>query len=468
MRGLLDLSVAEVAAGLRRREYSVVDVVSASLTRIEETTELAAYVDVYADRALKIAQAHQTLLGNGIDLGPLHGVPIAVKDNVDVEGTLTAAGSRILQGNFSEEDATVVARLRKQGAIIVGTTNLHEFAWGGTTDNPHFGRTRNPWDLSRSPAGSSGGSGAAVAARTVFAALGTDTGGSVRLPASMNGVTGIRPGIGRVSNAGVYPLAWSLDTVGPLAGSAQDCAVLLDAMSGRDARDPQSYGHPTNSLAAMEDRGLRGARIGVISGVSRVQLQPAVLDAFDSTLALLERLGASVREIEILDLEAVVDALVIVDAVEPSAHHAPWLRSRPGDYGADVRANLEAGLVIPAVDYVQAQRYRAHVRRQFSDAFDQVDVLLTPTLPFTAPGVGQTTITIDSAERDVLTSLMRFTALASVPGLPAMSLPIGFDADGLPIGLQVIGAPDDEAGVLRLGAALQSQTDWHQRRPSLA
>ncbi|WP_283135244.1 amidase [Rhizohabitans arisaemae] len=462
---VLDGGVLDAARALRERRVSVADLVAESLGRINAISGLNAYVDVFGDQALSLAQAHQTMLDCGYDLGPLHGIPVSLKDNVDMAGVVTTAGSAILKDNVPVADASVVSALKRAGAIVVGKNNMHEFAWGGTTANPHYGTAGNAWDASRSPAGSSGGSASAVAARTVFASIGTDTGGSVRNPAALNGVSGIRPTIGRVSNGGVFPLAWTLDTVGPIAKSSQDCAVVLQAVAGHDPRDLQTSAEPVPDYLAELERPLAGIRIGWIHDYSVKDVQPAVRTAFEAATATFESLGAIVTAVAIPDLDAIVDALVVLDAAEPSALHGRWLRERGDEYGPDVRAQLEAGFVLSAVDYVQAQRYRTHIRARFAEAFRAVDAILTPTLPFTAPRIGQDVIDIGGRDRDVHTANMQFTALASVPGLPALNVPMGFDAGGLPTGLQIITPAFEEGRALRLGHRFQMATTFHLKAP---
>lgn len=465
---LLEQPIADLGAALRSGALGVVELTRLSLDRAEVTSELGAFIAIDRDDALRAAHGHQALLDAGYDLGPLHGIPIAVKDNIELAGRRMTAGSRILADHVAERDATVIARLRRAGAIVMGRTNLHEFAWGGTTDNPHHGACRNPWDASRIPAGSSGGSGVAVAIGAAPAALGTDTGGSVRLPASMNGVTGIRPTIGRVSTAGVFPLAWTMDTVGPLARSADDCALLLQEMVGPDARDAVTRDAPVGDLLADVDLPMTGMRVGVVDDYSLHGLQRDVEAAMRAAIAQLESLGAVIVPIAIAHLDAAVDAQVVIDAAEPSAVHQKWITERPQDYGADVRLLLEAGLEFRAVDYIQAQRYRAALRSSLLDAFRRVDVVVTPTLPFTAPRIGETMVPIgDGVEVDVLVGNMCFTALPSMTGTPAMSVPIGHDAGGMPIGMQIIGAPFAEAALFRVGHAFQLATDFHRRRPPL-
>lgn len=463
----LHAGIAEAGRMLRHGEISVTELVSASLARIAETGETNAYTEVFEERALRLATAHQALLDDGIDLGPLHGIPLALKANVDLAGHTVDAGSRILADRTADADAAVTASLQRSGSVIMGMTNMHEFAWGGTTQNPHTGSCRNPWDLDRIPAGSSGGSGAAAATRSVFGTLGTDTGGSIRLPASMNGITGLRPTLGRVSNRGVMPLAWSMDTVGPIAASAEDCAIIFRSIAGFDAGDPTTLDVAVTDPLAGLDRPVNGLRIAVIDDYSFRGLQPAVEAAFRAALATLADLGVIIETIAVPGLEHVVDAQVVIDACEPSAVHLPWLESRPGDYGDDVRTVLQAGTVFSAVDYIQAQRYRTHLREIVRRHLGDVDAIALPTIAFTAPRVGQTTVSIGGRDEDALVGLMEFTALASMTGLPAISVPCGFDETGLPIGMQLVGGAFAEALLLRIAHAYQAATGFHRALPAL-
>jgi len=466
---LADLSLLQAAAAVAARDVSPLELVEACLEQIEAHDDaLHAFISVYGESALGVARAAEAMAAAGHLIGPLHGVPIALKDNIAVEGLATTAGSKILADWLPAEDATVVGRLRGAGAIVLGKTNMHEFAWGGTTANPHYGVARNPWRSDRFPAGSSGGSGIAVAARMSYAALGTDTGGSIRLPAAVNGIVGIRPTIGRVSNHGVVPLAWSMDTVGPMTRTVADCAAMFAVLAGHDPRDSGSASVPTVDYSRDLDRGARGLRVGIVPSYFFSHLQPAVHDAVREAIATLERLGAQVVEVEIDHIEGNISAQLTIESCEPSTYHQRWLRERPEDYGADVRILLEMGELHLATHYLQAQRYRALLREQFLDAFRSVDAFVCPTLPFTATAVGADSVEIEDGEEDMLSAIMQFTGVSSLTGLPALAVPCGFDADGLPIGMQVIGRPFDEATLFRLGAAFQAATDFHHRRPDLS
>lgn len=468
-RALISLTLAEAAGRVKSGEVSPVELVDASLSRIEAVDpKLSAYISVFADEARKVAKAAEIMAAAGHDLGPLHGVPIALKDNVAVRGTRTTAGSKVLADWVPAHDATVTARLRQAGAVLIGKTNLHEFAWGGTSDNPHYGTVRNPWNTQRFPAGSSGGSGAAVAARTCFGAIGTDTGGSIRLPSAINGLAGLRPTYGRVSNHGIIPLAWSMDTAGPMTRTVEDCALMFGAIAGHDPRDPTTARYPVADYTSGLADGIAGLRIGVVPGYFFHHLQPPVRDAVRSAIDTMVSLGAQVVEVDIENIHGNISAQLTIESAEPSAYHQRLLRERPGDYGEDVRTLLEVGELLLATHYIQAQRYRTLLRSEFLDAFRRVDLFVCPTLPFTATPVGAMTVVIeDGVEEDMLSAIMQFTGVPSLTGLPSLNVPCGFDSDGLPIGMQLIGKPFDEATLFRAGAAYQAATEHHLKEPDL-
>lgn len=454
MSDLIDASMLTLAQQLRTRQTSVPELVEACLAREEVTRDLNAFNEVYLSQVRQAANASQRLLEQGYDFGPLHGMPIAIKANIDLAGEEMHAGSRILSGNIAQHDAVVVQRLKKAGALIIGSTNMHEFAWGGTTNNPHYGASSNPWDATRIPAGSSGGSGVASSVRSALATLGTDTGGSIRLPASMNGITGLRPGVGRLSTEGIFPLATSLDTPGPLARYAEECEMVFNALDGK-AQPGQ--------LSALPE--LAGLRIGLLPDVHQ-QVQPDVAAAYDRMVQWFSAAGARCQTLSFIGLDQAVNALVLINLAEPASLHAAWLADRPHEYGADVRRLLQAGLSITAVEYLQAQRFRTGLRMQLLQHFSQVDVILVPTLPFTAPQKGLEAIQLGDREESVLTGNMRYNALASLSALPAISQPAGFDRDGMPIGMQLIGRDGAECQLLAFARRFQSEHDYHLQTPT--
>ena len=467
--GLHQLSLLEAADKVARKEVSPMELTDAVLKRIEYAEpKINAFITVLDDQARAAAKAHESMIRAGYYLGPLHGIPVALKDNLYTRGVRSTAGSKVLADFVPEDDATVVARLRAAGAVFVGKTNMHEFAWGGTTDNPHYGPTRNPWNPERFPAGSSGGSGAAVAARECFGAIGTDTGGSIRLPSAVNGVTGIRPTLGRVSNHNIVPLAWSMDTAGPMARTVADCATMFQVIAGHDPNDEASARVPVSNYLAQLQRGVKGIRIGIVPDYFFSHLQQPVHDAVRGALKVLDGAQARVVEVEIANIHGNISAQLTIESAEPSTYHQEWLRTRPQDYGADVRTLLEVGEMLLATQYLQAQRYRTLLRHEFLEAFQQVDVFICPTLPFVATPVGAMKVVIeDGQEEDMLSAIMQYTGVPSLTGFPSMSVPCGFSPDGLPIGMQIIGKPFDESTIFRVGHAYQQLTNWHTREPGL-
>jgi aspartyl-tRNA(Asn)/glutamyl-tRNA(Gln) amidotransferase subunit A len=466
---VLNMTISEAAAQVERRTLSPVELTDAMVHRIATVAKaLNAYITVCGEEARAVAQAAEKMIGAGYHLGPLHGIPVAIKDNIYTRGVRTTAGSKILADFVPAEDATVTTRLKRAGAVIIGKTNLHEFAWGGTTDNPHYGTCRNPWNPERFPAGSSGGSGAAVAARTCLGALGTDTGGSIRLPSAVNGIVGIRPTIGRVSNHNVVPLAWTMDTVSPMTRTVEDCVLMFEAIAGYDPLDDHSAQVPVSDYRRELSRGVGGLRAGLIRDYSLTHVQPAVGHTIRTAISALEALGMQVEEIAMPAIRGNISAQLTIESCEPSTYHQEWLRARAADYGDDVRTLLELGEMYLATHYLQAQRYRSVLRKEFLEGFKRVDVFLTPTLPFTATPCGATEVVIENNQReDMLSAIMQFTGVPSLAGLPALSLPVGFDDDGLPVGMQVIGRPFDEGTLFRVGHAYQRETSWHTRAPKL-
>ena len=433
--------LVQIARSLRRRQVSAVEVVDAFARRLEAAASLRAYITPPDERARREAQRAQRRLSRG-DSGALLGVPIAVKDLFQTRALRTTAGSRILRDWVPTRDADAVARLRAAGAIIFGKTNLHEFAYGVTTANPWWGIARNPHDPGRSPGGSSGGSAIAVVAGLCAGALGSDTGGSIRIPASLCGCVGLKPTLGAITLGGTFPLGWSLDHAGPLTRTVDDAGMLLDVLSGGDAG--------RRSRRART----RGLRVGVLRGPIVHNVQPAVSRQVDAAAAALRRRGLRIREVQIPEMEWTVATQLVTLRAEASAVHARWIRSRPRDYGPDVRTRLQLGALVGGPDYVLAQRMRARIRAAMERVFADVDLLLLPTTPITAPVVGERTVRWRSREEPVDGALVRLTAPFNLTGLPALSVPFGAAA-GLPIGVQVVGPWNAEARVLAVGRLIE-------------
>jgi aspartyl-tRNA(Asn)/glutamyl-tRNA(Gln) amidotransferase subunit A len=361
-----------------------------------------------------------------------------------------------------------VRRLKQAGAVFLGKLNMHEFAYGDTSAISHFGPVRNPWDRQRISGGSSGGSAAAVAARLCYGALGSDTGGSVRIPSSLCGISGIKPTYGRVSRAGVLPLAWSLDHVGPMCRSAADCALMLGAMAGYDPRDPTTSVLPVPDYMAALTGQIKGLRVGLLRPFFLESAGAAQRHAVEQASKTLEGLGASVQDVSLATVKLAAGASSAVLATEAYAYHEPWLKTRPEEYGADARQRLRVGAFVSGVDYVNGQRARTLMRDEVDALLSKLDVLLAPTTPIAATPPGADEVEIDGEKQPVRPALIRFTRPFNATGHPAMSVPCGFTSDGLPIGLQIVGRPFDESTVLRVADAYQRVTDWQTRRPPMA
>ena len=458
MTGIAGLSLTQAATEVRAGRLSARELVETCLRRIEMwEPHIAALPFVLAERSLAEAAACDAEAASGKLRGPLHGVPIVVKDLIDVAGAPTEAGSRQLAGNLAAEDATVIRRLRAAGAIILAKSNTHEFAYGALTPP-----TRNPWNTERMPGGSSGGSGAAVASGEAFAALGTDSAGSVREPSALCGLTGLKPTYGNVSCRGVIPLAWSLDTVGPMTRTIDDSRVLIDAMVSRDPADPAT--RPARLRSPSQPRLRRVALLGELM----TPMQPDVGAVLGSVLDRLSDRGAEIEEVEVVDPDEVIATIFVILAAEASAYHRRWLREHPERYGDDVLAYLELGMGLAAADYVDAQRLRAVYRDRLDAVLGAADLVLAPAQHVTAPFPGKEELVFADGTvlpRDL--TLIRPLSLCSLTGHPAASIPVGWSPDGLPIGIQVIGPPHAEHDVLDLGAVIQQLAGWRPRTPPL-
>jgi aspartyl-tRNA(Asn)/glutamyl-tRNA(Gln) amidotransferase subunit A len=481
---LHELPVRVAAERVRRRETSAVDLTRAALARIAAADgALGAFLAVNEVDALAAAEAIDRRVAAGQDPGPLAGVPIGVKDVICTAGLRTTAGSRILEHFVPSYDATVTARLRAAGAVIVGKLNCDEFAMGSSTENSALGTTRNPWDLARVPGGSSGGSAVSVAAGECHASLGTDTGGSVRLPAAFCGVTGLKPTYGRVSRYGVIAYASSLDQVGPVARDVADVALVLEAIAGHDPCDSTSSPRPAAAWVAALDGKVNGLRLGLPREYFVEGMQPEVEAAVRGAVDQLERLGAAIEPVSLPHTEYAIATYYLIATAEASSNLARYdgirygLRearpalgemyeaTRAAGFGAEVKRRIMLGTYALSAGYydayyLKAQQVRTLIRMDFQKVFETCDALVTPVAPTTAFRLGEKTA-------DPLTMYLSdiFTISVNLAGLPALALPCGFDRAGLPIGLQVIGRPFDEETVLRVGHAYEQATEWHRRRP---
>lgn len=453
---LLSRPLAEVAKLIKSREVSPAELTRESLAHIDRyDSQLRAFISRYDDTAMRAAQNAEAAIGRGEYRGPLHGIPIGLKDNIFLRGRVTTMGSKIHHDYLPNEDAGVVTKLNTAGAIVLGKTNMHEYALGVTTDNPHFGTCRNPWDLHRSPGGSSGGSAAAVASEMVFAALGTDTSGSIRIPAAACGLVGMKPTYGRVGKSGVFPEAWTLDHVGTLTRSVADAAIMLDAITGHDPHDPASLNMVGTHCAQGLSTDIRGLVIGVEEDYFFADVDDDVARIVRAAIDALSDLGATIKPIKLPRLRHAVWALTIIDSSETTTVHQSMLDSRPQDYGDDVRLLLECGTLPTAVDYLQAQQLRRRIKDEFAAVFTEIDVLAAPTLPIQTPAIGEMASLINGSSTDTVEALMRMVGPGNLVGLPSLSVPCGVLA-GMPVGLELIGPPLGEQRVLNVGAAFEA------------
>jgi aspartyl-tRNA(Asn)/glutamyl-tRNA(Gln) amidotransferase subunit A len=464
-------SIAEIASLYRRGELSPVELTRFLLDRIARLNpRLNAYLTVCEEQALQQASRAESALfvkrrgKSSRDLGLLHGIPISLKDNIYTAGIRTTAGSKILHDFVPLHDAPVAAALKKAGAIILGKTNMHEFAYGATSNNPHYGPVRNPWDDTRIAGGSSGGSAAALAAGLCYGSIGTDTGGSIRIPASLCGVVGLKPGLGRVSADDVVPLSPTLDFVGPLARSVEDAALLLEPIFTRGANErsllPRKFPSPR----------ARRAKLGIPKEFFFDVVRPDVQRVFDRSIRILKKGGASIKEISVPLLPETEDAGNQIAWAEATLYHqqAGWFPGRSADYGEDVRARLEMGAQVSAISYLKALQTRVKFIAAFHLALEDagVDALVVPTTPIAAPPIGEESTSISGTLHPTRALLLRLNRPANLAGVPAISVPCGLTEDGLPVGLQFIAAVTDEPLLLELARHFK-QASHLEARPVL-
>lgn len=452
---LAQKSIGELAPLLESKQVSPIEVAEQVLANVDlYDGEINAYIAVQKEQALESAAQAEQEIQSGNYRGALHGIPMALKDILYFKGEVATMGSSIHKEFVADVDATVVSKLKMAGVTFTGKLNMHEYAWGATTTNPHFGACKNPWDLSKIPGGSSGGSGAAVAAHMSIASLGTDTGGSIRIPASSCGIIGLKPTHGRISKYGCFPLAWSLDHIGPMTKTVYDAALLLEVLSGYDPKDPTSVDRPGENFSGLLDSEPKNMVIGIEEEYFFRNVDKRVEEQVRHVLKQLEASGAVIKPVSIPALKQAEFAELVTITTEASAiHHANLLKT-PDKFGEDVRFLLEVGELMSGVDYVQSQQIRRQLDMEFSAAFEQVDVLITPTLPFLSPPVGAQTVDINGQELSFLDEVIRFTGPGNLTGLPALSIPCGV-SDGLPIGLQIMGPAFEEGKVLQVAAQIE-------------
>jgi aspartyl-tRNA(Asn)/glutamyl-tRNA(Gln) amidotransferase subunit A len=463
------LSLTSVAKAIAEKQLSSREVTQSCLDRIAQwQPRLNAFMAIEPEQALASADKADAALAKGNTSGVLHGVPLAHKDMYYEAGQVVTCGSKIRRDFVARTTSSALQRLKDAGTIRLGSLQMVEFAYGPTGHNTHYGAVRNPWNVDHITGGSSSGSGAAVAARLTFAALGSDTGGSIRMPAHFCGVTGLKTTYGRISRAGAMPLSQSLDTVGPLARSAEDCALLLGLMAGADPADPTASTLPVPDYMAATKSAIKGLKIGVPTSFYVDDLDSDVARVLDETVAALKAQGAEITKVELPDQRQLTAACQIVLAVEAAAFHKRWLLERPQDYGPQVLMRLQNGLAIPAVSYLEAMRWRGSALAAHNAATAGLDAVLAPVAPVAAPTIAESDVGNSPNAEAVIQRLTRFTRPINYLGLPSLALPAGFARNGLPVGMQLIGRSFDEATLLRIGAAFQRASDFHERSPKSA
>jgi aspartyl-tRNA(Asn)/glutamyl-tRNA(Gln) amidotransferase subunit A len=463
------LSLTSVAQAIAEKRLSSREATQSCLDRIAQwQPRLNAFMAIEAEAALAAADDADAALAKGNHRGALHGVPLAHKDMYYDAGKVVTCGSQIRRDFVATTTATALQRLKDAGTVRLGSLQMSEFAYGPTGHNSHYGPVHNPWALDHITGGSSSGSGSAVAARLTFAALGSDTGGSIRMPAHFCGVTGLKTTVGRISRAGAMPLSQSLDTVGPLARSAEDCALLLGLMAGADPEDPTALAGPLPDYMAATRQSMKGVRIGVPSAFYVDDLDSDVARVLEETIAAFRQEGAEIVKVELPDQRQLTGASQLVLAVEAAAFHKRWMIERPQDYGPQVLMRLENGLAIPGVSYLEALRWRGQALAMHIAAVSGVDAVIAPVAPMAAPTIAESDVGNSPGAEAVIQRLTRFTRPINYLGLPSLAIPAGFTGRGLPVGLQLIGRSFDEAMLLRIGAAFQRATDFHDRVPKLA
>lgn len=464
MKTLYYKTISEIAPMLKTKALSPVELTTLLLERIAHVDkQLNSYITVMKNEALAQAKQAEREIAEGKYRGPLHGVPIALKDLLHTKGVRTTAGSQVLAENVPNEDATVVKKLKEAGAIIIGKLNMHEFAFGVTNKNKHFGNANNPWDVERSPGGSSGGSGAAVAAGLAFAALGSDTGGSIRTPSALCGIYGLKPTFGRVSKFGAIPLAWSLDHIGPMARSAKDLAIVLQAIAGFDHRDPTTVQVEVPDYVALLENRVSGLKIGMPTNYFFDYLEEEIEVSVKEAIKKLESLGATIVDVTIPNLHLSEYSELVTIQSEAAAYHHDTLLEKSHLYGSDVRTTLQAGELVTAVQYLKAQQARRLIREEMLRIFEEVDVIVAPTVSMVAPKWKESFKTIQGESKAVTAEFVRFAAPANLTGIPSLSIPTGFSTYGLPIGMQLMGRPFQEGTLLSLATAYEEAYDENRQ-----
>jgi aspartyl-tRNA(Asn)/glutamyl-tRNA(Gln) amidotransferase subunit A len=460
------LSAAQLARLIQKKEVSPVGVIEAHLSRIESLEpKLNSFITLLPEQAMDAAHKAEKEIQTGKYLGPLHGIPFGLKDLYYVKEIRNTSGSKIFDRFFPDFDSTIAYRLREAGAILLGKLNLHPFAYGATGENEEYGHMHNPWNPGLIAGGSSGGSASAVAAGECPLSIGSDTGGSIRIPGSLCGIIGFKPTYGRVSRYGMIALAWSQDHPGPMARTVEDCALVMNAVAGYDPNDPTSVNLPVPDFTKALTGHIKGLRIGVVKEFFEIPIEPQVKEWVWKAIDKLRELGAIVSEVSWPLYRYAMAIASTIQMAEAAAYHSKLIRENASKIYPPVRLRLEAGIFISATDYIQAQRARLLFYRQSLDLLKEVDILAGPTVPVTAFPIGTTELKIGDQYLNVVSLLTHFTRPLNLIGFPAITVPCGFSNDGLPIGLQLAGRPFDEETVLRAAHVYEQATEWHSRRP---
>ena len=460
------LTLVRAARLLKRRKISALELTRACLARIERLQPtLNAFITITAEHALRQARRADREIRKGKYRGALHGIPVSVKDLYSTKGIRTTAGSLILVDHVPTDNATTVTRLEKAGTVLIGKNNLHEWACGVSTDNPFFGTCHNPWQHGYIPGGSSGGSAAAVATTQGLGSLGSDTAGSIRIPAHMCGIVGHKPTYGLVPRTGIFPESWSFDHGGPMARTVEDTAILLQAIAGHDATDRSSLKARVPSFTRQLKKGVRGLRIGVPRHYFFEGVDPSVGRLVRDAISNLEQLGARLVSIDIPEASIAMDCAFVIAWAEAVHYHRKWLRKRPQDYGPDVQNLLQASSFYLATDYLQAQQVRTRIQDAFHRLFQTIDILATPACPLPATPHGIQEVQVRGRIVSVLNKGASFTSAANVTGEPSCSVPCGFTKTGLPVGLMLQGRAGDDSTVLRTAYAYEQANDWYKALP---
>ena len=457
-------TIAEAAKQIAAKRLSPVELTQACLDRVAAfDSRLHAVIHLTEDRAKAEARTAEAAITANGPSGPLHGIPIGLKDIVDAKGIPTTCQSRLLQDNVPDSDATCAEKLAVAGTVLIGKLTTHEFADGGPSFDLPWPPARNPWNTEHFTAGSSSGTGAAVASGMIMCGIGTDTGGSIRGPAALCGIAGLKPTYGLVSRAGVAPAAFSLDHIGPMAWNAEDCAIMLQALAGHDPRDPASADRPIPNYSAALGRGIKGLKIGVIHHFHETdhKVSEGTQRGITAAIATFRELGAEIREVQLSPLQDWVACGSLISIVERAAAYEEWARTRLAEFGERMRSRLMLSAFVSGVDYVQAVRRRRELRAELKAAMTDLDVVLTAVLPGEAPK-------IDAVPKWDLFQQPSFMMPFNVAGYPAMSICSGFGAGGLPVAIQLVGKPFQEATVLRIADAFEKATPFRDRRPSIA